>query len=75
MALNRVKYDFEVRNDDAIKRNQIFFDLMQRTFNRLDGLNLHENFILIDTIKEDQSMKQSAAEIEKLNREKLPETK
>ena len=29
MDLNRDKYDIEVRDDDAINRNQIFFDLMQ----------------------------------------------
>ena len=51
MALNRDKCEIEVWNDDAVKRNQIFFDLMQRTFNRMDGLKLHEIFILIDTIK------------------------
>ena len=50
MALGRDKYDIKVQNDDAIKRNQIFFDFMQRKFNRLDGLYLHENFLLIDTI-------------------------
>ena len=33
MSLNWDKYDIEVQNDDAIKRNQIFFDFMQRTFN------------------------------------------
>ena len=43
MAINREKYDTEVQNDDTIKRNQIFFDFMQRTLNRLDGLYLHEN--------------------------------
>ena len=44
MALKRVKYDIEVQNDDAIKRDQIFFYFMQRTFNRLDILYNHENF-------------------------------
>ena len=43
MDLNWDKYDIEVQNDDAIKRNRIFFDFMQRTFNRLDGLHLYEN--------------------------------
>ena len=42
MALKRDKYDIEVQNYDAIKRNRILFDLMQQTFNRLDGLYLHE---------------------------------
>ena len=44
MALNRDKYDIEVRNDDAIKRNRILFDFMQGTFKRLDRLYLHEKF-------------------------------
>ena len=51
MALNRGNYDIEVRNYDAIKRNRIFFDFIQRTFNRLDGLYIYENFLLMDTIK------------------------
>ena len=38
MALNWYKYYIEVQNDYAIKRNSIFFDFMQRTFNRLDEL-------------------------------------
>ena len=42
MALNPDKYDIEVLDDDAIKRNQILFDFMQQTFNFLDGLYLHE---------------------------------
>ena len=50
MALKRDKYDIEVRDDDAIKRNQMFFDFMQQTFNRLYGLYLRERFILIDMI-------------------------
>ena len=69
MALNREKYDIEVRNDDAMKRNQILFYFMQQTFNRLDGLYLHEICLLIDTIIKDQLRKQSAAEIERLNEE------
>ena len=44
MALKRDKYYIEVQNDDAIKRNRIFSGFMQRTFNRLDILYLHENF-------------------------------
>ena len=44
MALKRDKYDTEVQNNDAIKRNQIFFDFMQQTFNRLDGLYIHGKF-------------------------------
>ena len=51
MALNQEKYDIEVRDDGAIKRNRIFFDFIQRTFNHLDGLYMDEIFILINTIK------------------------
>ena len=50
MALNQDKYDIEVRNGDAIKRNQILFDFMPRTFNLMDGLYLHER--LLHEIKE-----------------------
>ena len=60
MALNRGKYEIEVLNDDAIKRNRIFFDLLQLTFYRLDGLYLHEVCLLIDTIMKDKLGKQSA---------------
>ena len=63
MALNWYKYDIEVRNDDAIKGNRLFFDFMQQTFNRLDGLYLHEVCPLIDTIIKYQSRKHIAAEI------------
>ena len=70
MALNQDKYDTEVQNGDAIKRNQIFFDFMQQMFNRLDGLYLRERYILINTIMKYQLRKKSAEEIEKLNREK-----
>ena len=61
-ALNQGKYDIEVRNDDAIKRNQIFFDFMQQMFNQLDGFYLCEGCLLIDAIMEDQTRKLSAAE-------------
>ena len=54
MALNWEKYDIRVRNDDAINCNQIFFDFMQQMFNRLDGLNIHEKCLLMETIIEDQ---------------------
>ena len=75
MTLNQDKYDIEVRNDDTMKCNQIFFDFMQRTFNCLDGLYLREICLLIDTTMKDQFMKQSAAEIEKLNRKKKARNK
>ena len=70
MGIKRGKYNIEVQNYDAINHNRIFFDFMQRTFNRLDGLYLHEKIILIDTIIENQSRKQSAAEVEITNRKK-----
>ena len=63
MDLNREKYDTEVRNDDAIKRNQIFFDFMQWTLNCMDILYLCEECHLADKIIEDQSRKQIAEEI------------
>ena len=75
MALNKDKYDIEVRNDNSIKRNRIFFDFMQQTFNRLDELYLRERYLLIDTMMKDQLMNQSAAEFGKLNREKKPRNK
>ena len=49
MTLKRDKYNIEVRDDDAIKRNQVFFDFMQQTFKSLDGLYMDERFILMDT--------------------------
>ena len=68
MALNWDKYDIEVQNDDVINRNQIFFDLMQQTFNSMDGLYLYETCLLIDTIIKYNLRKQSVAEIENMNR-------
>ena len=67
MALNRDKYNIEVRNDDAIKRNKILFDFMQQTFNSQDGLYLNEKSLLIYTIIKDQSRKQSEAKVERRN--------
>ena len=58
MALNWDKYDIEVQNDDAIKRNWIFSDFMHWTFNRMDGLYLHERCLLIYKILEFQSTEQ-----------------
>ena len=75
MAPNREKYDIEVRNYDAIKRNQISFDFMQLTFNRLDGLYLCEGCLLIYAITKGQLRKQSAVEIEKMKREKKKRNK
>ena len=50
MALNQEKDDTEVQNDDAMKPNQIFFDFMQQTFNRLAVLYLREMCLLVDPI-------------------------
>ena len=55
MTPNLEKYDIEVRNEDAIKRTQTFFDFMQQTFNRLDGLYLRERCLLTYSIY-DRSM-------------------
>ena len=62
------KYYIEVWYDDAIKRDRIFFDFMQRTLNRMDVLYMDEHLILIDTIQKDKLRKQSAAEVEITNR-------
>ena len=45
MDLKRDKYDIEVQNDDAMNRNQIFFDFMQQMFSPLDGLYLDEKSV------------------------------
>ena len=70
MAFNWDKDDIEVRDDDTINHNRILFDYMQQTFSCLDGLYMEEDSILIDTIKKYQLRKQSAAEVERLNRKK-----
>ena len=61
MALDRGKFDSEVRNYDTIKRNQILFDYLQQTFNPMDGFYLREIFLLIDVITKSQFKKRSAA--------------
>ena len=43
---------------------------MQRTFSCLDGLYMDEKCLLIDIQKKYQMINQSAAEVEKLNRDK-----
>ena len=43
MDLKRDKYDIEVKNDDAMKLNRIFFDFMQQTFNRLYEIYLYKH--------------------------------
>ena len=42
MTLNWDKYYIEVRDDDTMKCNRIFFDFMQRTFSCLDELYMDE---------------------------------
>ena len=54
MAIKRDKYEIEVLDYDAIKRNQIFVDLFQHIFSCLDGIYMNEKCLLIDTIKKDQ---------------------
>ena len=61
MAPNWEKYDIEVRDDDAIKRNQILFDFMQQQFSCLDGLYMDGKYLLIDTIRKDKLRKHSAS--------------
>ena len=46
---------------------------MQRTFNCLDELYLHEKSPLMDTIIENKLKKQSAEEVERLNTKKRKE--
>ena len=70
IALKRDKYGIAVRDDDALKRNRILSDSMQRMFISLDGLYMDENFIFIYAIKKYQLRKQSNLEVEILNREK-----
>ena len=50
MALKRDKYAIEIQKDDAIKRNQLFFDFMLRMFNNLNQLYEKETSLLIYTI-------------------------
>ena len=70
MNVNQGKYDIEVQNDDAIKRNRVLYDFIQQTFNRLDGLYLHENIPLIDTTTKNKSRNQSVTKVETLNIQK-----
>ena len=38
MCLKRDKYAIEIQGDDAIKRNQLFFDFMPRIFDHIHQL-------------------------------------
>ena len=62
MALQRDKDAIEIQNDDAIKRNRIFFDFMLRIFNHLNQLYEKEKSLLIYTILTYQSRNKSAME-------------
>ena len=60
MALQRDKDAIEIQKDDAIKRNQIFFDFMLRMFNHLKQLYVKLKSLMIDTILKYQSRNESA---------------
>ena len=70
MALNWYKYDIEVQNYDAINRNRILFDFMQRKFKYLDGLYSREKRLLMDTIIMINQGSRVQRKLKKLNREK-----
>ena len=40
MVLKQEKYAIKIQKDDAVKRNQIFFDFMLKMFN-----NLNESYV------------------------------
>ena len=65
MALKRDKDATEIQKDDAIKRNQIFFDFMPRMFNHINQLYEKGKILLIDTILKYQSRNESAKEVKK----------
>ena len=69
MALKRDMYAIEIQKDDAIKRNQIFFDFMLRIFNNLNQLHVKGKSLLIDKILKYQSRNESAKEVEEQNRD------
>ena len=68
MALKRDKDAIEIQKDDAIKRNQIFFDFMLRMFNNLNQLYDKKKSLLIHTILKYQSRNESAKEVLKPNK-------
>ena len=63
MALKQDKYDIEIQKDDAIKRDQIFFDFMVRMSNHLNQLYEKEKSLLIHTILKYQLRNESAKEV------------
>ena len=62
MDLKRNKDAIEIQTDDAIKRNQIFFDFILRNFNHLNQLYEREKSLLTYTILTYQLSKGSAKE-------------
>ena len=62
MSLKWDKYAIEIQKDDAIQRNQIFFDFMLIIFNRLNQLYEREKSLLIYTILTYHSRNKSAKE-------------
>ena len=63
MAHKQDKDAIEIQKDNAIKRNQIFFDFMLRMFNHLNQLYESEKSLLINTILKYQSRNKSAKEV------------
>ena len=69
MALNQDKYDIEVRDDDAIKRDRIFFiSCNERSIVWMDYIRIKHLFDRYN--QKYQLRKQSAEEVERFNREK-----
>ena len=62
MDFKRDKDAIEIQKDDAIKRNQTFFNFMLRMFNHINQLYEMEKSLLIYTILTYQSMNESAKE-------------
>ena len=60
MDLKRDKDTIEIRGDDAIKHNLLFFDFMLIMFNHLNQLYEKKKSLLIDTILKYHSRKESA---------------
>ena len=62
MAIKRDKDAIKIQEDDAIKRNRIFFDFMLIMFNHLNQLYKKEKSLLIYKILKYQSRKERAKE-------------
>ena len=50
IAFKRDKYVIDIDGEDAINRNQLFFDFMLRMFDHINQLYEMEKSLLIDTI-------------------------